>query len=198
MTSPEGESPSPQGRFVVTPVRSLTTLVAAHPRALQSLFHAGNLAEPSLVGDAPAARLLSIADGTNLFFGLRGAIRVVSSLLASAAWTGKVFDHGGNSGRDVFFGKRLFRFHTEVGPSLFDGQPVLILSYREPGYQNPWPFRSIRNELRMVGPGIAIGPSLIERAGAPTVLFWFGLEATGKAAKAKGAYVTNGAHDPRH
>ena len=137
MTSPEGESPSPQGRFVVTPVRSLATLVAAHPRALQSLFHAGTLAEPSLVGDAPAARLLSIADGTNLFYGLRGAIRLVSSLLAPMAWTGKVFDHGGNSGRDAFFGKRLFRFHTEVGPSLFDGQPVLILSYREPGLPKP-------------------------------------------------------------
>jgi hypothetical protein len=198
MTSPEGEKPSPQGRFVVTPVRSLTTLVAAHPRALQSLFHAGSLAEPREVGEAPGARLLSIADGTNLFFGLRGTIRLVSSLLSPKAWTGKVFDHGGNSGRDVFFGKKLFRFHAEVGPSLFDGQPALILSYREPGYHNPWPFRSIRNELRMVGEGIAIGPSLVERAGAPTVLFWFGLQAKGKSAKAKAGYGTNGVHPVRH
>jgi hypothetical protein len=47
-----------------------------------------------------------------------------------------------------------------------------VLDYA--AHANPWPIRAIRDELRTVGNGIAIGPAL--RAGSSRPLFWFGLE----------------------
>ena len=92
-------------------------------------------------------------------------------------WRGKVFDHGGNSGRNVVLGKQMFRFHAEVGPSELDGRPTLRLDYSAPAFKNPWPVRAILDELRTVGEGIALGTASLDIAGKKRLLFWWGLEA---------------------
>ena len=108
-------------------------------------------------------------------------LRPVMRALATDAlpWRGKTFDHGGNSGVNVVFGKGLFRFHAEVGPSSVDGAPTLILRYGEPSYKNPWPVRAIVDELRSVGSGVAIGPAFFTNKGERSLMLWFGLQREG-------------------
>src|SRR5262249_29977780 len=109
-----------------------------------------------------------------LFLALRPLVRVLSNDLP---WDGKTFDHGGNSGTSVIFGRQVFRFRAEVGASELDGAPALLLSHAAEDHKNPWPIRAIVEELRAVGDGIAIGPVLLHGASAsPRILCWFGLE----------------------
>ena len=92
-----------------------------------------------------------------------------------AGWRGKTFDHGGNSGQNVVFGKKMFRFRAEVAASAIDGRPTLKLTYADAAFKNPWPVRAIFDELRSVGPGIAIGPAFGD-GDIPKLLVWFGLQ----------------------
>jgi hypothetical protein len=162
------------GRRVVSQVTSLASLVGAHPDSLRKIYSAGVPADPEELGDAPRGRLLAFAPGADVFLLTRPLVRALAHDLMP--WKGKVFDHGGNSGRNVVLGKHVARFHAEAGPSEIDGRPTLALTYAESTYGNPWPIRAIRDELRMVGPGVAIGPALL-MVGRPKLLFWFGLEA---------------------
>jgi hypothetical protein len=161
------------GRRVVSQVTSLTPLVGAHPDSLRKIYSAGVPADPEELGDAPRGRVLAFAPGADVFLLTRPLLRVLSHDLMP--WKGKVFDHGGNSGRNVVLGKQVLRFHVELGPSEIDGRPTLVLSYAESAYGNPWLVRAIRDELRMVGPGVALGPALM-MVGRPKLLLWFGLE----------------------
>ncbi|MEO7329534.1 MAG: hypothetical protein ABI193_13205, partial [Minicystis sp.] len=119
--------------------------------------------------------LLSLSERNELFLVTRPVIRALSHGLLP--WKGKTFDHGGNSGQNVVLDRTVLRFHAELGPSALDGKHALILRYDTPAYKNPWPFRAMIDELRTVGAGIAIGPSLIVLGGGAAVMFWYGLEA---------------------
>jgi hypothetical protein len=177
MSSPAVER-DPPGRRAPPPIRSLDSLVAAHPDSLRQIFGAGRAADPGELGDAPRGRLLAFAQGADLFLAFRPLLRALAGDLFP--WRGKTFDHGGNSGQNVVFGRGVSRFRAEVGPSQLDGLPALVLTYDAPAHENPWPVRAMRDELRMVGgggPGVAIGPAFLALGGVPTALFWFGLEA---------------------
>ncbi len=166
-------------RRVVTPVTSLASLVGGHPDALRRIYGAGRATDPAELGDAPHGTLLGFARGGEVFLALRPLLRAGAGVLP---WQGKTFDHGGNSGQNVVLGRRLLRFQAEGGASLLDGRPALILTYDAPAHENPWPLRALRDELRTVGPGVAIGPAILPAsAGAPVTLFWFGLEAARRA-----------------
>jgi hypothetical protein len=165
----------PSARRIVSPVASLDTLVGAHPDALRKIFGAGKPTDPAELGDAPRGRLLALAHGADLYLALRPIVRAIADHLLP--WEGKTFDHGGNSGQNVVLGRKLLRFRAEVGPSQLDGRPALLLRYDSPAYGNPWPARVVKDELRTVGKGIAIGPAIVDVAGAPVPLVWFGLEA---------------------
>jgi hypothetical protein len=91
-------------------------------------------------------------------------------------WRGKVFDHGGNSGQNVVFGKRVLRFRADVAPSILDGEPTLVLRYDSPTFHNPWPIRAIVDELRSVDQGVALGPVYAVAGHRKHVLLWWGLE----------------------
>ena len=162
-------------RTAFAPISSLRSLVGAHPDALARLFAAGRPADPADLGDAPRGYLLAPARGGDVFLAFRPLLRALSGGLLP--WRGKTFDHGGNSGQNVVLGKRMLRFQSEVGPSRLDGRPALILTYDLPVHGNPWPIRAIRDELRSVGQGVAVGPAIAGAGGAP--LLWFGLEARG-------------------
>jgi len=164
-----------QGRRVVTQVESLSSLVGGHPDALRKIFGAGKATDPAELGESPRGRLLAIAAGADVFLLFRPLLRGASEY-GLLPWRGKTFDHGGNSGQNVVLGRKLARFHAEVGPSHLDGRPALALTYDLPAYGNPWPLRAVRDELRTVAPGIAIGPAIFTES-LPTTLLWFGLEA---------------------
>jgi hypothetical protein len=189
MSSPAAE-PHAAARRPGTQIASLDSLVGAHPDALLDLFGAGLPTDPSDpagldggsgprtpgLGDAPRGRLLAFALGADVFLAFRPLLRALAGDLMP--WRGKSFDHGGNSGQDLLLDRRVFRFQAEVGPSKIDGRPALVLTYDSAAHGNPWPIRAIRDELRTVGPGVAIGPALFQPpgSGAPVSLFWFGLQ----------------------
>ena len=160
--SAPGPTPAPTGRRVVAPVDSLATLVGAHPRALLDLFRRGRATVPAELGDAPRGRLLALGVPKAR---ARASSRWRAPLLRALAtdllpWQGKTFDRGGNSGQNVVLGREAFRFQRRGGPSALDGRPALVLTYDAARARNPWPLRAIRDELRTVGPGIAIGPAI--------------------------------------
>jgi hypothetical protein len=176
MSSTAEQGPSP--RRVASQVTSLGTLVGGHPDALRRIFGAGRATDPAELGDAPQGKLLAFARGGDVFLALRPLLRAGAGVLP---WQGKTFDHGGNSGQNMVLGRRVLRFRAEGGASQIDGQPALILTYDAPAYANPWPLRTLRDELRTVGPGIAVGAVIAGGSGTPITLAWFGLEAVPRA-----------------
>src|SRR5689334_13943059 len=158
---------SPRGASMVT---TLASLVGAHPDALRKLFSEGRPADPAELGEVTRGLLLSIAAAEDVFLAVRPIVRLLSS--GPTPWKGKTFDHGGNSGQNLVFGKPRFRFRAEVAPSAIDGKPALRLLYNDPAFANPWPLRDVSDELRGIAPGMAIGPVLHHGR----VLGWFGLE----------------------
>ena len=167
----EGQAFKRQGMEVT----SLSTLVGAHPDALRSIYERGSPADPESLGDAPRGRVLAIGDNARAFMLMRPLLQTLAT--DALPWKGKVFDHGGNSGQNVVFSRRAFRFHAEVEPSYLDGKPSLLLRYGDPAYKNPRLLRAVVDELREVGPGVAIGPALrVAKDGSPDLLLWFGLE----------------------
>jgi hypothetical protein len=115
-----------------------------------------------------------MAIGTEVFMLTRPVLRAFASGLLP--WRGKVFDHGGNSGQNVIFGRNMLRFRVEVAPSELDAKPTLVLHYGDKALRNPWPVRAIRDELRTVGNGFAMGPVFLERDESWRLVCWFGLE----------------------
>lgn len=148
----------------MTTISSLEPLLGGHPHALADFYRAGRPCDPSSVRSGEG-HLLAFDALANA----HAAARPIVTLLGKhfSPWRGKAFESGGTAGTNLFFGKRLARFHGEVAPSLFDGQPTLLLRYD--GLGNPWPLSLLKDELREVGPGVAIGPLLWK--GTP-VLWW--------------------------
>jgi hypothetical protein len=161
-------------RRIATYVGTLDDLVGAHPDALRKIYGGGRPTDPSELGDAPRGRVLAIEAGREVFFLVRPVIQALGS--DAFPWKGKIFDHGGNAGQNVVLGRPVLRFRTELAPSDVDGKPTLSLLYDSPAFKNPWPLRNIKDELRTIAPGIAIGPASITLRGSRKLLLWFGLD----------------------
>jgi hypothetical protein len=161
-------------RRVLTEVGSLDELVGAHLLALRDIYGAGKPADPAELGDAPRGRLLTLEQGAEVYMLVRGAMQLLAR--DWMPWKGKEFDHGGNSGTNLVLGRRVARFRTEIADSVIDGLPSFVLLYGEKAFKNPWPVSAMRDELRTVGDGIAIGLATLEWRGRHVPLFWFGLE----------------------
>jgi hypothetical protein len=159
---------------VATPVTSLDEVAGAHLLALRDIYGSGKPCDPAELGDAPRGRLLSFERGAAAYMLLRPIARALGG--DWMPWKGKEFDHGGNSGTNLLLGKRVLRFRAEVGASELDGLPSLVLSYGERAFKNPWPVSAIRDELRTVGDGVAIGVAQMRVGSGWTPLLWFGLE----------------------
>jgi len=173
--TPDG--PAGGGSRIVAPPGSLDELVGAHPDALRKMYRNGRPADPAELGDHPRGRILAIEAAGDLFLMIRPIVRALAT--DAFPWKGKVFDHGGNAGQNVVLGKPMLRFRTELGPSEVDGKPTLVLLYDSDAFKNPWPVRAIRDELRSIGPRIAIGPAYITLpSGGRRCLLWFGLAGT--------------------
>ena len=161
---------SPRARAMAT-IASLDTLIGAHPEALADYYATGSPADPSAIGTGHG-RILALESLASTHAATRPLIVALARHLSP--WSGKTFESGGTAGANLVFGKRLARFHGEVAPSLLDGAPTLLM--RHDGLGNPWPLRNMVDELRQIGPGVAIGPLLwpsVSRAVKP--ILWWGL-----------------------
>jgi hypothetical protein len=165
------------GRRIISQPASLNELVGAHPDALEHIYRQGKVADPAELGDAPRGRFLALAQDAGVFM-------ITRSIFAALGgdwmpWKGKEFDHGGNSGTNLVFGRRMARFRTEIAASEVDHQPTFALVYGDEAFKNPWPIRAIRDELRSIGDGLALGLAFIEWRRRRVPWSWFGLERAG-------------------
>ncbi|MCC6644703.1 MAG: hypothetical protein IT374_03900 [Polyangiaceae bacterium] len=147
-------------------------------------LYAGAVSSRSLreIDGAPKGRMLAV-----LGLGRTPLGRAVRAFAASRAfvWDGKTFTsisdqegHGINRVQipGALGRQRLFPFETRFGASLVDGRDALILDYDLP--ENPPWIRKIHDEVRLVEPGLFLGPAMWKdgRGGARTLL-WFALDA---------------------
>src|SRR5258705_12704931 len=102
--APSTES-APTGRRVSTVVTRLHDVVGAHPDALAKIYASGRPTDPVELGDAPRGRMLALEPAGDLFIVARSLVRALET--DALPWRGKVFDHGGNSGKNVLFGRRV-------------------------------------------------------------------------------------------
>jgi hypothetical protein len=128
----------------------------AHPDALAAIFSSGTPTDPEDLGDAPEGTLLAIPATVSMHLLLRPIVRALSRG-PLMLWQGLAFDHGGNAGKNRFLGRDLLRFRAERATSLLDQQPALVLSYE----RAPWPTSKLRDELRTIAPGLAMGPTFL-------------------------------------
>ncbi len=71
--------------------------------------------------------------------------------------------------------QNLFPFQTRFGASAVDGAEALILDYDLP--ENPPWIRRIHDEVRLVAPGLFLGPAMWKGARGNRTLLWFALDA---------------------
>lgn len=163
-----------------TPCRQydLDALARLDGAALAGLYAAGEMpADWSDLDGDRVGRMLAV----------RGAGLIARRLRRIAGapgfvWGGKSFHGSGtsNSGgiNRVRLGRagrhRLFPFDTRVGPSVVDGGPCVILDYDLP--ENPGVIRRIHDEIRLIEPGLWLGPAMWKTDDAPVHVLWFALD----------------------
>jgi hypothetical protein len=153
-------------------IPSLDALVGAHPDALADFYAAGKPCDPARLSTSRGL-LLAVQP-------LAPAHALLRPLVAGFArhlvpWGGKAFESGGTAGANLVFDRKVLRFRAEMLDSMLDGRPTLSLRYD--GLGNPWPTAHLVDELRQVGPDVALGPLLwLGSEGRATPILWWGLK----------------------
>lgn len=110
--------------------------------------------------------------GAALFFPtaplLNNSARVLSSLL----WQGKIFDTNKRVLLNRVIGFRAVKAEIFYGPSLLDGKESIIIEYRHTSLVA----KSIRDEIRMVSPGVYLGRAYMRAPGKEVMLVNFVLD----------------------
>jgi len=146
-----------------SPRHTLGSLGRMSQRQLDGLF-SGSPAGPTPVGVADGRAI--VAPGTPLGAGLQPLLHL--------AWGGKVFypERQDLLNRIGPFGVMLARAQVYRGPSWVDGAETIVLDYST----GALPFRSIRDEIREVAPGLYLG-----------VVYWVGTKTINFALQFRGA-----------
>jgi hypothetical protein len=155
-------------RLAIGSVTTLDSMIGAHPTALRDIYAAGDYPDPATL-EPNRARVLAVEplEAAHLLF--RPLVRTLLNPLLP--WQGIRFESGGTAGVNRVLTREVFRFRCELADSLLDGNPTLQMRYD--GLKNPWPVAEMIDELRLVGDGIAIGPTFRGESGKP--LFWWGV-----------------------
>lgn len=168
---PDATAPRESAREV-TSFRQLARMSVAE---LEAVYRDGTVPAIDVLDGAPRGRMLTIRGP----LGWWGPRRVLGAVARSRLfpWRGKSFhasdaEHGGGINRTTLLGER-FPFETRIEPSAIDGAPCIRLDYGDP--RNPFFIRAIRDELREVGPGLHLGPAMIDGAN-PELVLWFGID----------------------
>ncbi len=175
-TSAEPKRPSTSANETTTRVKTLGELAGAHPDALRAIYRAGKATNPEELGRSPSGLFLAVEPTREVHFLVKPILAAVSNSIMP--WRGKVFSSDG-TGKNIVFGGERIAFAFERGISDIDGGETLVIRYDHPEHKNVWPVRNIRDELRTVAKGVAIGPALFSAKafGERKVLLWFGLTA---------------------
>lgn len=136
------------------------------------LVHMTNHELDDVFRTSPAGELpVGVARGTALFFNGTLACRVIAKLAYWLAWQGKRIDPGGERLVNRITPLRLALIRAEVshGTSWVDGQECTVLDYSK----TSWVARMVRDETRLVAPGLHLGVVWIWHHRAA----WFALRA---------------------
>lgn len=147
-------------------MKVLDVYCGAQSGALRGIYGRGSFLDPSQLVSPLQGRFLAISAFPTMEFVSRSLVRFVAR--HAMPWEGIAFDHGGNAGANLVLGRRVLRFRAERAPSLIDGQPTLVMSYEA----NPWPASDLRDELRKIDDGIALGSTHWR---TKHMLGWFGV-----------------------
>jgi hypothetical protein len=136
------------------------------------LMRLRNVALDDVFRASPAGEMTPGAGrGTVLVFNGTVACRVVAWLAYWCAWQGKVVDPGGDGLVNRVTPLRLSFIRARVAPgaSWVDGGPCTVLDYS----RTSWPARLVRDETRLVAPGLHLGVVWLRRRRVA----WFALRA---------------------
>ena len=124
---------------------TVTELLTMNQAALDALFSAQ---PPGPIPNGEARGTAIVAPGTRFNAEIAQAINLF-------AWQGKVFDAATMTLRNHIlpFGLRAVIAQIKTEPSWLDGQPCIVLDYSQTSMVAQW----IRDEIRMVAPGLYLG-----------------------------------------
>jgi hypothetical protein len=128
-----------------------TELLAKSSEDLDRLFRSS---PPGPVPDGDGLGTVLIATGGGLG-------RLLARAALAVAWQGKVFDAKSGLLRNKVTPLRIraIRARAYPGPSWVDGDECIVLDYS----RTSWVARWIRDEIRLVGPGLYLGVIFIRR-----------------------------------
>ena len=138
------------------PARDVARLLALGRAELDALF-ARSEAGPVPDGEYRGTLIAPLSPAF-----LRGA----GALAGGLAWRGKVFDAkaGRVVNRVLPFGLRAVAAEVRRGPSRLDGRECIVLDYS----RSSLVARGVRDELRLVRPGLYLGRAHWHASGSPT------------------------------
>lgn len=131
------------------------------PAELDAVYRAS---APGVLPRGSVYGLPIVAPGTSLGPAMSRGARVV--------WQGKVFDDGGASAVNRFFGLTVIRGNLSLGPSWLDGRPSLILDYQGTSLV----YGRYRDEIRQVAPGVYLGVMFARTKEGPSFSRYFAFE----------------------
>ncbi len=175
MNGSRSASPRAAGSGVTTRVTHLDDLLGGHPGALRAIYEGGRACTPEELVGSWWGRFLALEAARDVATLMRPIFQVLRG--GGPLWQGKTF-FADATGINRMVGQRLVRLSVEAALSELDGAPTVAFRYDLPEHRNPWPIRNIRDELRMVGDGIALGPAMFSATagGRRDVIAWFGLQ----------------------
>ncbi len=151
----EARAQSPSGAI------SLDQLLRMSPAELESLYRQGTVVA---IPAGPIRGTALLSPGTRRTRALSRGARLF--------WQGKVFEPGGTTAVNRFFGLQLVRAQVLQGPSWLDGGPALVLDYS----QTSRVYADNRDEIRQVAPGLFLGLMYDRTTAPPGLQMYFALE----------------------
>jgi hypothetical protein len=156
----------------------------ALPPRLAALSHLAPAELARRFADAHAPGDLAAIDGEPICLALLPGGSRVARWAASdrCPWIGKTFHHEhpgrliGHNRLRLLGGARALAFTANLGASLLDGRPSLIIRYDTPGNTNPWWQRRLHDELRELEPGLLAGPVAWLARRRPRTLCYFAID----------------------
>ena len=140
---------------------SLDALLRMSPAELEGLYGQGTVVA---IPEGPIRGTAILAPGTRRTRTLSRGARLF--------WQGKVFEPGGATAVNRFFGIRIVRAQVEQGPSWLDGGPALVLDYSRTSRV----YADNRDEIRQVAPGLFLGLMYDRTTSPPRLQMYFALE----------------------
>lgn len=151
---------SAPGGLMNAPILTIKELVRMSPSQLEQLYRQGSV--PAVPSGRVNGRAI-LYPGTKL--------AAPASSVARFMWQGKVFCPQESTAVNRFFGIRAIRGNLYYAESWYDGNPALILDYKDTSKI----YAANRDEIREVAPGLFLGLMYERTQPQPTFKMFFAL-----------------------